>query len=119
MNLVNTQGADYVEYNKRQLSRIYPAGGRVDSSNYNPQQAWNAGCQIGTNSFLHVWQPYKNRRVLQLFIIYYFFHILVALNYQTDSEPMHLNQGKFRTNGRAGYLLKPKILRDCKYSHEG
>ena len=50
MNLVNTQGADYVEYNKRQLSRIYPAGGRVDSSNYNPQQAWNAGCQIGTNS---------------------------------------------------------------------
>ena len=50
MNLANTQGAEYVEYNKRQLSRIYPAGGRVDSSNYNPQQAWNAGCQIGTNT---------------------------------------------------------------------
>lgn len=82
LNLVNTQGAEFVEYNKRQLSRIYPAGGRVDSSNYNPQQAWNAGCQI------------------------------VALNYQTDSEPMHLNQGKFRTNGRAGYILKPKVLRD-------
>lgn len=82
VNLVNSQGAEFVEYNKRQLSRIYPAGGRVDSSNYNPQQAWNAGCQI------------------------------VALNYQTDSEPMHLNQGKFRTNGRAGYILKPKVLRD-------
>ncbi|KAJ7357743.1 hypothetical protein OS493_023216 [Desmophyllum pertusum] len=81
-NLVNSQGAEYVEYNKRQLSRIYPAGGRVDSSNYNPQNAWNAGCQI------------------------------VALNYQTDSEPMHVNQGKFRTNGRAGYILKPAILRD-------
>ena len=52
MNLANTQGAEYVEYNKRQLSRIYPAGGRVDSSNYNPQQAWNAGCQIGTNTIL-------------------------------------------------------------------
>ena len=50
MNLANAQGAEYVEYNKRQLSRIYPAGGRVDSSNYNPQQAWNAGCQIGTNT---------------------------------------------------------------------
>ena len=39
----------------------------------------------------------------------------VALNYQTDSEPMHLNQGKFRVNGRAGYILKPKHLRDRKY----
>ena len=47
LNLANTQGGDFVEYNKTQLSRIYPAGGRVDSSNYNPQQAWNAGCQIG------------------------------------------------------------------------
>jgi len=85
INLVNSQGSAFAEYNKRQLSRIYPAGGRVDSSNYNPQQAWNAGCQI------------------------------VALNYQTDSEPMHLNQGKFRTNGRAGYILKPKILRDPSF----
>lgn len=46
-NLVNNQGAEFVKYNQRQLSRIYPAGGRVDSSNYNPQLAWNAGCQIG------------------------------------------------------------------------
>ena len=53
-NLVNNHGADYVEYNTRQLSRIYPAGGRVDSSNYNPQHAWNAGCQIGTNTILRV-----------------------------------------------------------------
>ena len=46
-SLMTNSGRDFVEYNKRQLSRIYPAGGRVDSSNYNPQQAWNAGCQIG------------------------------------------------------------------------
>jgi len=26
-----------VSYNKRQLSRIYPKGGRVDSSNFMPQ----------------------------------------------------------------------------------
>ena len=42
--------------------------------------------------------------------------LTIALNYQTDLEPMHLNQGKFRTNGRAGYILKPKILKDGKYS---
>ncbi|KAG7217350.1 hypothetical protein CRUP_003134, partial [Coryphaenoides rupestris] len=33
-------------YNKMQLSRIYPKGTRVDSSNYNPQVFWNAGCQL-------------------------------------------------------------------------
>uniref|UniRef100_A0A3Q3D5E7 Phosphoinositide phospholipase C n=1 Tax=Hippocampus comes TaxID=109280 RepID=A0A3Q3D5E7_HIPCM len=36
---------EFVEYNKLQLSRIYPKGTRVDSSNYNPQLFWNAGCQ--------------------------------------------------------------------------
>lgn len=30
------------------LSRIYPAGSRTDSSNYNPVPMWNVGCQIGT-----------------------------------------------------------------------
>ena len=34
-------------YNKRQLSRIYPAGSRVNSSNYDPVNMWNCGCQIG------------------------------------------------------------------------
>jgi len=39
--------AAFVDYNTRQLSRIYPAGKRADSSNFNPVQFWNAGCQIG------------------------------------------------------------------------
>ena len=33
-------------FNKRQMSRIYPKGTRVDSSNYMPQVFWNAGCQM-------------------------------------------------------------------------
>ena len=37
----------FMMYNKRQLSRIYPSGRRVDSSNYNPVDMWNSGCQIG------------------------------------------------------------------------
>ncbi|KAB0404135.1 hypothetical protein E2I00_008888, partial [Balaenoptera physalus] len=32
---------EFVEYNKQQLSRIYPKGTRVDSSNYMPQLFWN------------------------------------------------------------------------------
>lgn len=38
----------YVRHNVEKLSRIYPAGSRTDSSNYNPVPLWNAGCQIGT-----------------------------------------------------------------------
>lgn len=45
--LKNSSGVDFVQYNKRQLSRIYPAGKRIDSSNYDPIEMWNAGCQIG------------------------------------------------------------------------
>lgn len=37
----------YLRFNQHQLSRIYPSSYRVDSSNYNPQPFWNAGCQLG------------------------------------------------------------------------
>jgi len=43
---------------------------------------------------------------------YYYFLYIVALNYQTTSEAMDLNDGKFRQNGGCGYILKPDILRD-------
>lgn len=33
-------------YNKRQMSRIYPKGTRMDSSNYSPQPFWTVGCQM-------------------------------------------------------------------------
>ena len=39
--------AKYVAYNYKQISRTYPAGIRVDSSNYDPTPMWNTGCQIG------------------------------------------------------------------------
>ncbi|KAK5606500.1 1-phosphatidylinositol 4,5-bisphosphate phosphodiesterase beta-4 [Crenichthys baileyi] len=63
------------------MSRIYPKGGRVDSSNYMPQIFWNAGCQM------------------------------VSLNFQTPDLAMQLNQGKFEYNGCCGYLLKPDFMR--------
>ncbi|XP_076016671.1 1-phosphatidylinositol 4,5-bisphosphate phosphodiesterase delta-4 [Genypterus blacodes] len=75
-------GTDFVRYNARQLSRIYPSGLRTDSSNYNPQEQWNVGCQI------------------------------VALNFQTAGLEMDLNDGLFRQNGCCGYVLKPDFMRD-------
>eukprot|EP00127_Corallochytrium_limacisporum_P000492 Clim_evm21s14 gene=Clim_evmTU21s14 len=80
--LCENHAEDYVDHNKKYLSRIYPAGTRVDSSNYNPVAAWASGCQI------------------------------VALNFQTDDEPMQINRGKFLDNGGCGYVLKPKYMRE-------
>ncbi|XP_046801851.1 1-phosphatidylinositol 4,5-bisphosphate phosphodiesterase isoform X2 [Lucilia cuprina] len=81
MNYLKQNAIDFVNYNKRQMSRIYPKGTRADSSNYMPQVFWNAGCQM------------------------------VSLNFQTSDLPMQLNQGKFEYNGGCGYLLKPDFMR--------
>uniref|UniRef100_A0A8C1BVV9 Phosphoinositide phospholipase C n=1 Tax=Cyprinus carpio carpio TaxID=630221 RepID=A0A8C1BVV9_CYPCA len=80
-SLIAKNAVDWVEYNKRQMSRIYPKGTRVDSSNYSPQPFWTAGCQF------------------------------VALNYQTMDFPMQLNMALFEFNGRTGYLLKHDVVR--------
>ena len=37
LNYLKTSGVEFVNYNKRQMSRIYPKGTRADSSNYMPQ----------------------------------------------------------------------------------
>ncbi|GCC20327.1 hypothetical protein chiPu_0018886 [Chiloscyllium punctatum] len=81
LDLLVKFSVDFVEYNKRQMSRIYPKGTRVDSSNYMPQVFWNAGCQM------------------------------VALNFQTADLPMQLNNSYFEFNGRSGYILKHELLR--------
>uniref|UniRef100_A0A674CDA9 1-phosphatidylinositol 4,5-bisphosphate phosphodiesterase n=1 Tax=Salmo trutta TaxID=8032 RepID=A0A674CDA9_SALTR len=81
MDTLKSAPIEFVEYNKKQLSRIYPKGTRVDSSNYMPQLFWNVGCQM------------------------------VALNFQTLDLPMQLNMGVFEYNGHSGYLLKPEFMR--------
>ena len=41
----------FLEYNKKQLARIYPWGGRFDSSNLDPGLAWATGCQLVAFNF--------------------------------------------------------------------
>ncbi|XP_048814712.1 1-phosphatidylinositol 4,5-bisphosphate phosphodiesterase zeta-1 [Lagopus muta] len=72
----------FVSHTSRFITRIYPKGTRADSSNYNPQEFWNVGCQM------------------------------VALNFQTPGVPMELQNGKFLDNGGCGYILKPEFLRN-------
>ncbi|XP_035527312.1 1-phosphatidylinositol 4,5-bisphosphate phosphodiesterase delta-1b isoform X1 [Morone saxatilis] len=82
LTLAEESANAYVRHNVDKLSRIYPAGIRTDSSNYNPVPLWNAGCQI------------------------------VALNFQTSCPDMDVNQGRFLVNGKNGYILKPAYMRD-------
>jgi hypothetical protein len=37
---------------------------------------------------------------------------MVALNYQTSSTPMWINEAKFKENGNCGYILKPEWMLD-------
>uniref|UniRef100_A0A286XYK6 Phosphoinositide phospholipase C n=1 Tax=Cavia porcellus TaxID=10141 RepID=A0A286XYK6_CAVPO len=78
--ILQQKPAQYLRFNQHQLSRIYPSSYRVDSSNYNPQPFWNAGCQM------------------------------VALNYQSEGRMLQLNRAKFSANGNCGYVLKPPCM---------
>uniref|UniRef100_A0A674AUG8 Phosphoinositide phospholipase C n=2 Tax=Salmo trutta TaxID=8032 RepID=A0A674AUG8_SALTR len=78
--IMQQKAATFIHFNQRQLSRIYPSSYRVDSSNFNPQPFWNAGCH------------------------------LVALNYQSEGRVLQLNRAKFNSNGNCGYILKPACM---------
>ncbi|XP_056420972.1 1-phosphatidylinositol 4,5-bisphosphate phosphodiesterase eta-1 [Hyla sarda] len=77
---VQQKSEQFILYNQKQLTRIYPSAYRIDSSNFNPVPYWNAGIQ------------------------------LVALNYQTEGRMMELNRAKFKVNGNCGYVLKPQQM---------
>ncbi|EAW75990.1 1-phosphatidylinositol 4,5-bisphosphate phosphodiesterase gamma-1 isoform a [Homo sapiens] len=76
------KGKKFLQYNRLQLSRIYPKGQRLDSSNYDPLPMWICGSQ------------------------------LVALNFQTPDKPMQMNQALFMTGRHCGYVLQPSTMRD-------
>ncbi|XP_067856416.1 1-phosphatidylinositol 4,5-bisphosphate phosphodiesterase gamma-1-like isoform X2 [Heptranchias perlo] len=79
------KGKKFLQYNRLQLSRIYPKGQRLDSSNYDPLPMWICGSQ------------------------------LVALNFQTPDKPMQMNQALFMLSGKCGYVLQPTIMRDEQF----
>ncbi|PIO00678.1 hypothetical protein AB205_0083920 [Aquarana catesbeiana] len=59
-----------MEYNKKQLSRIYPKGTRVDSSNYMPQVFWNAGCQMAALNFQTLGKHFSTADSLEDVVFY-------------------------------------------------
>ena len=65
---------------QQRLSRIYPRGTRINSSNMLPLDAWRAGAHM------------------------------VALNYQTNDLPVQLNRAFFQRAAANGYILKPPAM---------
>ncbi|KAI9595044.1 PLC-like phosphodiesterase [Syncephalis fuscata] len=78
--LAKKSPAAAIRHNKKHLSRIYPSGKRINSTNYEPVVHWGVGSQ------------------------------LVALNLQTYDASVQLNRAMFRQNGQCGYVLKPPHL---------
>uniref|UniRef100_A0A8C9U8Y8 Phosphoinositide phospholipase C n=1 Tax=Scleropages formosus TaxID=113540 RepID=A0A8C9U8Y8_SCLFO len=79
--LSDSKVRDFLRYNRKALSRIYPKGQRVDSSNYDPLPLWICGCHM------------------------------VALNFQTADKFMQVNNALFSLNGGTGYVLQPEMMR--------
>lgn len=67
------------EYNSHALTRVYPKGTRVRSSNYTPTLAHYFGCQ------------------------------LVALNYQYCDDALAVNEARFEGNAGLGYILARSV----------
>ncbi|KAH8698500.1 phosphoinositide-specific phospholipase C [Talaromyces proteolyticus] len=69
-------------HNKRFLTRVYPSGYRLRSSNFDPTSFWRSGVQMA------------------------------ALNWQTYDIGMQMNQAMFAAGtDRTGYILKPESMR--------
>lgn len=72
---------DLIKHNRTHVIRIYPAGTRLKSSNYEPHRYWAAGAH------------------------------LVAINWQTCDLGYMINYAMFQRNGGCGMVLKPEPLR--------
>ncbi|CAH0559692.1 unnamed protein product [Brassicogethes aeneus] len=80
--LCRKQPLGLISHTQTQLMRTYPAGMRIDSSNFNPVIYWSFGMQMA------------------------------ALNYQTEDSGMQLNTSLFELNGRCGFVSKPDVMWD-------
>ncbi|EDL35393.1 phospholipase C, eta 1, isoform CRA_a [Mus musculus] len=112
--VVQQKSEQFMIYNQKQLTRIYPSAYRIDSSNFNPLPYWNAGCQLGVYDprgvVLCLLSPPGQLSVVSNPLKRSIF--TVALNYQSEGRMMQINRAKFKANGNCGYILKPQQM--CK-----
>ncbi|XP_069494536.1 1-phosphatidylinositol 4,5-bisphosphate phosphodiesterase gamma-2 [Ambystoma mexicanum] len=85
-SIAKQRAQELLIYNRKGLTRVYPKGQRVDSSNYDPFRLWICGSQM------------------------------VALNFQTPDRYMQINHALFSLNGQSGYVLQPECMRNDSYN---
>ncbi|KAK1146497.1 hypothetical protein N8T08_002926 [Aspergillus melleus] len=79
----------FEKHNRKYLTRVYPSGFRLRSSNFDPLKFWRRGVQMA------------------------------ALNWQTYDVGMEMNQAMFAAGSdRTGYVLKPETLRTPQIPNE-
>lgn len=91
--LIGSNKSDLIKHNQTCLTRIYPIGTRVNSSNYSPIECWSAGCQLVALNFQ---------------TIGYLFLYLVWFDLRVD-RGIQINNALFAMNACSGYVLKPVI----------
>ncbi|PYI32407.1 1-phosphatidylinositol-4,5-bisphosphate phosphodiesterase 1 [Aspergillus indologenus CBS 114.80] len=79
----------FERHNRKYLTRVYPSGFRLRSSNFDPLKFWRRGVQMA------------------------------ALNWQTYDVGMQMNHAMFAAGtDRTGYVLKPESLRTVRLGEE-
>lgn len=54
LKLASASSNEFVQYCKQYVCRVLPNSLRVDSSNCNPQDVWNCGCQMSEYQCDHI-----------------------------------------------------------------
>lgn len=117
------KGKKFLQYNRLQLSRIYPRGQRLDSSNYDPLPMWLCGSQLVALNFQTggifsslLRAKLEDRQYISFVYVFFTFFFLLFLPLSLPADkPMQMNQALFMLNGRSGYVLQPPIMRDDNF----
>jgi len=101
--MLKDEGArqDFISHNRGHLTRAYPKGSRVSSSNFVPHHMWAAGVQLVALN----WQTFG------MFPLLCLYPLLQPIDPFSTDVGMELNSAMFSRAGRSGYILKPDLLR--------
>lgn len=101
---------EYINMNKSHLVRVYPAGFRINSTNYDPHHHWAAGCQVVALNYQNhgIW---NDIRTTMLKPSYTQLTANTFLRSFLTDRGMQMNRAMFTMNGHCGYVLKPTPLR--------
>uniref|UniRef100_A0A3Q3M6Y7 Phosphoinositide phospholipase C n=1 Tax=Mastacembelus armatus TaxID=205130 RepID=A0A3Q3M6Y7_9TELE len=107
---------DFLQYNRKALTRIYPKGQRVESSNYDPYPLWAICCHMvalnfqtaGDNGLNPVWKAPVEPVVFTVYEPELTFLRFVVNEEDMFSDPNFLAQATFPVKGiRSGYRSVP------------